>query len=82
MGRRGGHHGAGDALVGSASRDHVLNFVADQLPEAKRFWSLTAYTPDSIELIRDPAREYAVARYTPDSSTIPTNPCQSTLARG
>jgi hypothetical protein len=59
------HDGAGDPLDGRNNGGYVLNFPKDQLPEAERFWSLTAYTPDSIELIRNPARKYAVARYTP-----------------
>jgi hypothetical protein len=31
-----------------------------------RFWSLTAYTPEAIELVPNPAHKYAVASYTPD----------------
>ena len=29
-----------------------------------RFWSLTAYTPEAIELVPNPANKYAVASYT------------------
>ena len=29
-----------------------------------RFWSLTAYTPEAIELVPNPAHKYAVASYT------------------
>jgi len=36
-----------------------------QLPEADRFWSVTAYTPEAIELVDNPADKYAVASYTP-----------------
>jgi len=52
-------------LDGSKGRGYVLTFPANQLPEAKRFWSLTAYTPDAIELVPNLAFKYAVARYTP-----------------
>jgi hypothetical protein len=57
--------GTGAALAGSTPRGYLLSFAKDQIPEAKRFWSLTAYTPDSIELIRNPADKYVVASYTP-----------------
>lgn len=57
--------GSGAPLHGSRRRGYVLTFAKNQIPEAQRFWSLTAYTPDSIELIRNSARKYAVARYTP-----------------
>jgi hypothetical protein len=56
--------GAGQTLNG-ARHDYKLTFTKDQLPDAKRFWSLTAYTPDTIELIPNPANKYLVARYTP-----------------
>jgi hypothetical protein len=49
---------------------YVLTFAApgqngSQVPPAERFWSLTAYTPESIELIDNPANKYVVASYTP-----------------
>jgi hypothetical protein len=56
--------GAGQRLNGS-QHNYKLTFTANQLPDAKRFWSLTAYTPGTIELIRNPANKYLVARYTP-----------------
>ena len=56
--------GAGQRLNG-ARHNYTLTFTANQLPDAKRFWSLTAYTPGIIELIRNPADKYLVARYTP-----------------
>jgi hypothetical protein len=56
---------AGAALQGAAPAGYLLKFARDQIPEAKRFWSVTAYTPDSVELIRNPAGKYAVASYTP-----------------
>jgi hypothetical protein len=55
----------GNPLDGSNPRGYVLTFPAGQLPEAKRFWSVTAYTPEAIELVPNPAHKYAVASYTP-----------------
>jgi hypothetical protein len=55
----------GNPLDGSNPRGYVLTFPAGQLPEAMRFWSLTAYTPEAIELVANPADKYAVASYTP-----------------
>jgi hypothetical protein len=52
-------------LDGRKPRGYVLTFPAGQLPEATRFWSVTAYTPEAIELVFNPARKYAVASYTP-----------------
>jgi hypothetical protein len=62
--------GTGAALDGSSS-GYVLTFPAGQIPEAARFWSVTAYTPDSIELIDNSADKYAVASYTPGLVTNP-----------
>jgi len=42
-----------------------LTFPKRKIPEAERFWSVTAYTPNSIELIENSANKYLVARYTP-----------------
>jgi hypothetical protein len=56
--------GRGRTLNG-ARHDYKLTFTKDQLPDAKRFWSLTAYTPRTVELIPNPANKYLVARYTP-----------------
>jgi len=56
----------GAALNGSRERVYVLKFKKRQLPKAKRFWSLTAYTPKAIELVRNKARKYLVASYTPN----------------
>jgi hypothetical protein len=55
----------GNPLDGSNTSGYVLTFPAglDQL--ATRFWSLTAYTPEAIELVDNPADKYAVASYTP-----------------
>jgi hypothetical protein len=55
----------GNPLDGSNPRGYVLTFPKGQLPEAGRFWSVTAYTPEAIELVDNPADRYAVASYTP-----------------
>ena len=52
-------------LDGSNTRGYVLTFPTGQLPEATRFWSVTAYTPEAIELVPNAADKYAVASYTP-----------------
>jgi hypothetical protein len=55
----------GKPLDGRNPRGYVLTFPKGQLPEANRFWSVTAYTPEAIELVDNPADKYAVASYTP-----------------
>jgi hypothetical protein len=54
----------GEDLSGSNPDGYVLTFPPGTLPEAERFWSLTAYTPHTIELIPNPADKYLVASYT------------------
>jgi hypothetical protein len=56
--------GQGNALNGSNPRGYVLTFRKEQLPMATRFWSVTAYTPQAIELIPNQAEKYEVASYT------------------
>lgn len=55
----------GAPLDGANAQGYVLTFLAGQIPQASRFWSVTAYTPDSIELIENSADKYNVASYTP-----------------
>jgi hypothetical protein len=55
----------GVALDGDNGAGYVLTFTAEQIPQAKRFWSVTAYTPDSIELLHNSANKYEVASYEP-----------------
>jgi hypothetical protein len=63
------HHtfsdGSGNALDGGGSSVYVLTFSKDQLPQANLFWSLTAYTPNAIELVPNSADKYVVASYLP-----------------
>ncbi|MBV9750355.1 MAG: DUF1254 domain-containing protein [Acetobacteraceae bacterium] len=56
---------AGRQLDGRNPRGYVLTFPKQQIPQAMRFWSLTAYTPDTVELIPNPAQKYVVGSYTP-----------------
>jgi hypothetical protein len=56
--------GQGKPLNGSTPRGYVLTFRKGQLPTATRFWSVTAYTPQAIELIPNRAHKYEVASYT------------------
>jgi hypothetical protein len=61
--------GQGRPLDGGNPRGYVLTFAPGQQPEAKRFWSLTAYTPESIELVPNRQEKYVVASYTPGLQT-------------
>ena len=56
--------GAGRTLNG-ARHSYTLTFPAADIPQAQRFWSLTAYVPRRIELVPNPAKKYVVASYTP-----------------
>ncbi|HET8775284.1 MAG TPA: DUF1214 domain-containing protein, partial [Thermoanaerobaculia bacterium] len=48
---------------------YTITFAKDALPEYQRFWSMTAYTPESIELVPNALDKYVVASYTPDLVT-------------
>lgn len=54
----------GKKLNGKNGRVYKLKFSKRQIPEVKRFWSLTAYEPRSIELVRNREKKYVVASYT------------------
>jgi hypothetical protein len=54
-----------DMLTGAGNKTYTITFESDQLPQYKRFWSITAYTSDAIELVPNAAKKYAVASYTP-----------------
>lgn len=60
--------GAGAPLDGSRGA-YTLTFSKDQLPQVSRFWSVTAYQPDSIELVPNLAGKFNVASYTPGLAT-------------
>jgi hypothetical protein len=55
--------GDGLPLDGADPNGYVLTFSAAEIPVAKRFWSLTAYTPEAIELVPNAANKYVVASY-------------------
>lgn len=61
--------GSGAALDGTDPKGYVLTFSPQEIPAAKRFWSVTAYTPDAIELVPNSANKYLVASYTPGLET-------------
>lgn len=44
---------------------YTITFSKDDLPQYKRFWSMTAYTPEYIELVPNALDKYVVASYTP-----------------
>ncbi len=44
---------------------YTIQFAKDALPAYKRFWSMTAYTPETIELVPNALDKYVVASYTP-----------------
>ncbi len=58
--------GDGSPLNGADRNGYVLTFSSQEIPATSRFWSLTAYTPHSIELVPNSANKYLVASYTPD----------------
>ena len=43
---------------------YTIKFAKKELPEYERFWSLTAYTPEYIELVPNILDKYVVASYT------------------
>ena len=57
------HNGA--PLDSTVAREYQLTFSKDQIPDAKRFWSLTAYIPPGVTLVPNAANKYVVAGYTP-----------------
>jgi len=61
--------GQGRALNGNNPHGYVLTFPPGGQPEAKRFWSVTAYTPEDVELVPNPKEKYVVASYTPNVQT-------------
>ena len=66
-------------LSGASGQTYTITFAADQIPQNGRFWSITAYTPDAIELVPNAANKYAVASYTPGLVTNPDGSITITL---
>lgn len=48
---------------------YTIEFTREQLPQYERFWSMTAYTPEYIELVPNSEDKYVVASYTPGLET-------------
>lgn len=55
----------GTGITLDGANNYVLTFPADNIPQASRFWSVTAYTPQTVELVANSADKYNVASYTP-----------------
>ena len=43
---------------------YTIKFAKKDLPEYERFWSMTAYTPEYVELVPNILNKYVVASYT------------------
>jgi hypothetical protein len=71
----------GHPLNGADGQVYVLTFPAGQLPKAKLFWSLTAYTPQTIELVANPANKFGVASYLPGLRYNPDGSLSVYMAR-
>jgi hypothetical protein len=71
--------GAGRTLNG-ARHTYTLTFPAGEIPQAKRFWSVTAYLPRTLELVPNRADKYLVASYTPGLVTNPDGSITITMA--
>ncbi len=54
----------GVPLDSSVTPVERLTFDPNQIPQAKRFWSLTAYIPPGITLVPNSANKYVVGSYT------------------
>jgi len=72
----------GHPLDGTNPKGYVLKIPKDQIPEAQRFWSFTAYTPQSIELVRNSDKKYVVASYTPNLKYNKDGSITIAIARG
>ncbi len=73
--------GQGVRLNGTDPRGYVLTFPHDMIPATSRFWSLTAYTPEAIELVPNSAKKYLVASYTPNLQSNPDGSISIYMAR-
>jgi len=63
--------GSGAPLNGAKVPAYRLTFSKNQIPQAGRFWSLTAYLPRGNTLVPNAARKYEVAKFTPGLVTNP-----------
>ncbi len=53
---------------------YTIQFAKKELPEYERFWSMTAYTPEYVELVPNILDKYLVASYTPGLVTAKDGP--------
>ena len=60
---------AGGSALDASTGGYVLTFPKNDVPQARRFWSVTAYLPGSITLVPNSFSKYVVASYTPGLST-------------
>jgi hypothetical protein len=74
--------GTGAPLNGNKPGGYVLTFPSGSIPPPTRFWSLTAYTPESITLVENAANKYVVASYTPGLQSNPDGSLSIYLAAG
>jgi hypothetical protein len=72
--------GTGAPLNGNKPGGYVLTFPGGSIPPPTRFWSLTAYTLESITLVENTANKYAVASYTPGLQTNPDGSLSISIA--
>ena len=63
--------GSGAPLNGAVVPAYRLTFSKQQIPQASRFWSLTAYLPRGNTLVPNTAQKYEVAKFTPGLVTNP-----------
>ncbi len=56
---------AGVPLDGSVINAYRITFTKSEIPQAKRFWSITAYIPPAVELFPNAGNKYVVGSYTP-----------------
>jgi hypothetical protein len=56
--------GTGSELDGKNPHGYILKFPPGGLPPVERFWSITAYTPEAIELVANPINKYVIGSYT------------------
>lgn len=59
------------ATLNGARAPYRLTFPKSQIPQAGRFWSLTAYLPRGNTLVPNTGKKYEVAKYTPGLVTNP-----------
>ena len=62
---------ANDIPLDGSIYAYTITFTPDNMPSFSRFASITAYTPEDIELVANPLNKYLVASYTPGLQTAP-----------